>query len=56
MLNKIPTAVYLPWMFRADGLCEDALDRLLGLSVPQWSALAFAMVGASLAAALLRRR
>ncbi|MES2149657.1 MAG: disulfide bond formation protein B [Pseudomonadota bacterium] len=55
-LNKIPTATYLPWLFRADGLCEDARDTVLGLSVPQWSAVAFTVVTLALLAALLRRR
>lgn len=55
-LNKIPTAIYLPWLFQADGLCEDAVDKLFGLSIPQWSAIGFAVVTASLIYALLRRR
>jgi disulfide bond formation protein DsbB len=55
-LNKIPTATYLPWLFHADGLCEDARDLVLGLSVPQWSAVAFAVVTVALIATLLRRR
>jgi disulfide bond formation protein DsbB len=55
MLNKIPTATMLPWLFQADGLCEDARDLILGLSVPQWSAAAFAIVLAGLVAALARK-
>jgi disulfide bond formation protein DsbB len=55
-LNKIPTATLMPWMFRADGLCEDARDTLLGLSIPQWSALWFVVVGAALVYVLARRR
>ena len=55
-LNKIPSATYLPWLFRADGMCEDARDLVLGLSVPQWSAAAFAIVTIALVTALLRRR
>jgi disulfide bond formation protein DsbB len=56
VLNKIPTAEYLPWMFQADGLCEDARDTLLGLSIPQWSAVWFVIVTAALAYVLVRRR
>ena len=56
MLNKIPTAEYLPWIFRADGLCEDARDTLLGLSIPQWSAVWFVILSVGLAYILLRRR
>jgi disulfide bond formation protein DsbB len=55
VLNKIPTATALPWLFRADGLCEDARDTLFGLSVPAWSALWFAILTASLAWVLARR-
>ena len=56
VLNKIPTAEYLPWIFRADGLCEDARDTLLGLSIPQWSAVWFVILAAALAWVLVRRR
>ncbi len=56
MLNKIPSATMLPWLFRADGLCEDARDTLLGLSVPQWSGLWFVLLSVALGALLLRRR
>jgi disulfide bond formation protein DsbB len=43
-LNKIPTAEYLPWMFRAEGLCESATDTLFGMSIPQWSAVWFVLL------------
>ncbi|WP_323142327.1 disulfide bond formation protein B [Massilia phyllosphaerae] len=55
VLNKIPTATLLPWAFRADGLCEAALDNVLGLSVPQWSALWFVLLGLALVWVLARR-
>jgi disulfide bond formation protein DsbB len=55
VLNKIPTATMMPWLFRADGLCENATDTLLGLSVPQWSAVWFAILAAALAWVLARR-
>lgn len=55
VLNKIPTATMMPWIFRADGLCENATDTLLGLSVPQWSAVWFAILAAALAWVLARR-
>ena len=54
-LNKIPTATYLPFLFRADGLCEDALAPWFGLSIPQWSFLWFGLFALVLAWALLRR-
>lgn len=56
MLNKIPTAIYLPWIFQADGLCEDAVDTLFSLSIPQWSALWFAIISAALLFVLARRK
>jgi disulfide bond formation protein DsbB len=55
VLNKIPTATLLPSIFRADGLCEAALDDVLGLSVPQWSALWFVLLGLALVWVLVRR-
>ena len=56
ILNKWPTAVHLPWLFQADGLCESAVDKLLGLSIPQWSAVWFVILTVTLIYALLRRR
>lgn len=56
ILNKIPTATALPWLFRADGLCEDARDTLLGLSIPQWSAVWFVLLTAALVYLLVRRQ
>lgn len=55
-LNKIPTSTMMPWLFKAEGLCEDARDLVLGLSIPQWSAVGFALVTVGLAIALVRRR
>ena len=55
-LNKIPTATMLPWLFKADGWCEAATDKVVGLSVPQWSALWFVVLTLALAWVLLRRR
>ncbi len=55
MLNKIPTAEYLPWLFRADGLCEGATDKVLGLSIPQWSAVWFVILTVLLGWVLMRQ-
>ncbi|TFW32682.1 disulfide bond formation protein B [Massilia horti] len=54
-LNKIPTATMMPWVFRADGLCENAQGTLLGLSIPQWSAVWFTILTLSLVWVLARR-
>ncbi len=55
VLNKIPTATYLPWLFQADGLCENATDAIFGLSVPQWSAAWFVILAATMIWVLVRR-
>ncbi|WP_322405362.1 disulfide bond formation protein B [Massilia luteola] len=54
-LNKIPTATLLPWLFRADGLCEAAQETVFGLNVPQWSAVWFVILTLALAWVLVRR-
>lgn len=55
ILNKIPTATLLPWLFQADGLCENATDGLFGLSIPQWSAVWFVLLTLTLVWVLVRR-
>ena len=54
-LNKIPTATLLPGLFRADGLCEAAQETVLGLNVPQWSAVWFVLLTLALVWVLVRR-
>jgi len=44
VLNRIPTATVMPWLFKAEGLCESATDGLFGLSIPQWSAVWFVLL------------
>jgi disulfide bond formation protein DsbB len=56
ILNKIPTATMMPWLFQADGLCEDARDTLFGLSIPMWAALSFGALAVATAYLMLRRR
>ncbi|MES2018786.1 MAG: disulfide bond formation protein B [Pseudomonadota bacterium] len=55
MLNKIPTATMLPWLFRADGMCEAAGEPFFMLSVPHWSAIWFGLLTAALVMVLARR-
>ena len=55
-LNKVFTAQYLPFLLKADGLCEDATAPFFGLSIPQWSMLGFAVFTLALVWILLRRR
>lgn len=54
-LNTIPTARLLPFLFQADGLCTTEYPPILGLSIPQWSFLWFALFAVLLAFATLRR-
>ncbi len=56
MLNKIPTATYMPWLFRADGMCEAAGETFALLPVPYWSMVWFVALSAALLFALVRRR
>jgi len=56
MLNKVPTATMLPWLFQADGLCENATDGLFGLSIPQWSAIWFVLLTLALVWVLAAKR
>jgi disulfide bond formation protein DsbB len=55
-LNKIFTAQYLPFMFRADGLCEDATAPFFGLMIPQWALVWFVIFAIALAWTLARRK
>jgi disulfide bond formation protein DsbB len=54
-LNKIPTATMMPWLFRAEGLCESTTDTLFGLSIPMWAAIWFTILALSLVWVLARR-
>lgn len=55
-LNKIPTAELLPFMFKADGLCSTEYAPILGLSIPQWSLVWFAVFAIVLIWAALRQQ
>ncbi|HJV86801.1 MAG TPA: disulfide bond formation protein B [Noviherbaspirillum sp.] len=54
-LNKIATAEWLPWLFKADGLCSTEYEPLLGLSTPQWSLIWFSIFALLLIWAALRQ-
>ncbi len=54
-LNKIATAEWLPWLFKADGLCSTEYEPLLGLSTPQWSLIWFSFFALLLIWAALRQ-
>ncbi|MBX9799671.1 MAG: disulfide bond formation protein B, partial [Burkholderiaceae bacterium] len=40
----IPTAKLLPFLFQADGLCTTEYAPILGLSLPQWALVWFAVI------------
>lgn len=46
-LNKIFTARLLPTLFKADGMCSTEYEPILGLSIPQWSLVWFAVFALS---------
>jgi len=54
-LNTFPTARLLPSMFKADGLCSAGYEPILGLSIPQWSFVWFAIFAIVLGTLLFRR-
>lgn len=54
-LNTIPTATLLPVLFKADGLCATPYAPILGLSIPQWSLLWFALFMVVLARVVIKR-
>ncbi len=54
-LNTIPTAKLLPFLFQADGLCTTDYAPILGLSIPQWSLVWFALFVIVLGWAAFRR-
>ncbi|QWE09104.1 disulfide bond formation protein B [Polynucleobacter ibericus] len=42
-INQFQLVQNLPWLFKADGLCSAKLPAILGLQVPEWSLLWFAV-------------
>jgi len=55
-LNTIATAKMFPQLFRADGFCSTPYDPILGLSIPQWSLIWFAIIAIVLGRSLFKRR
>ena len=53
-LNTIPTARLLPFLFQADGLCTTEYAPIIGLSIPQWSLIWFAILAIVLGRTALR--
>lgn len=55
-VNRIPPAEWMPFLFKADGLCSTPYPPILGLDTPQWSLLWFTVFTIFLAWTALRRR
>ncbi len=37
IMNGLPPARWIPSVFKAEGYCNQALDRIWGLTLPEWS-------------------
>ncbi|MBC7489568.1 MAG: disulfide bond formation protein B [Glaciimonas sp.] len=57
LLNALPTATLLPSVFKVDAwaLCSAVYDPIIGLSIPQWSLMWFAMLTVILGKVLFHR-
>ena len=56
VVDGLPPAHWLPGVFKVAGLCETAYPPILGLTLPMWSLVAFAVAFISLALSLVRNR
>ncbi|WP_175940618.1 disulfide bond formation protein B [Caballeronia sp. BCC1704] len=56
VVDSLPPARWLPQVFKVAGLCETAYPPIFGLSLPQWSLVAFAIIFALVALSLRSRR
>lgn len=55
-LNKVLTAQWFPTLFQADGLCTTEYDPILGLSIPQWALVWFAIFAVVTATIAIAKR
>src|SRR5487761_1943305 len=44
IVNDLPTAKLLPWLFHASGDCAASHEPILGLQVPEWSLVWFGLL------------
>lgn len=54
-INQFQIAKAMPWLFQADGLCSAKLPAILGLQVPEWSLLWFAIFLLALVISFFRK-
>ena len=55
IVDALPPAKLLPSVFKVAGLCDTPYPPILGITLPQWSLLAFALIFLLVARSLLRR-
>ena len=56
IVDSLPPARWLPQVFKVAGLCETPYPPILGLSLPQWSLVAFAIIFLAVVASLRSKR
>lgn len=56
LVDNLPPAKWLPSVFRVAGLCETPYPPIAGLTLPQWSLVAYVLIVVSVGLSLLRRR
>jgi disulfide bond formation protein DsbB len=56
IVDNLPPARWLPQVFKVAGLCETPYPPILGLSLPQWSLVAFAIIFLAVVASLRSKR
>lgn len=55
-VNSLITAKWFPALFKSDGYCSEVLDRILGLTLPEWSLAWFMVFAFVFLIIMLRRR
>ncbi|WP_250451453.1 disulfide bond formation protein B [Caballeronia sp. ATUFL_M2_KS44] len=56
VVDSLPPARWLPQVFKVAGLCETPYPPILGLSLPQWSLVAFGIIFVLVLASLFSKR
>jgi protein dithiol:quinone oxidoreductase len=56
VVDSLPPAHWLPQVFKVAGLCETIYPPILGLSIPQWSLVAFVVIFLAIAGSLWSKR
>jgi disulfide bond formation protein DsbB len=56
IVDGLPPASWLPQVFKVAGMCETPYPPILGLSLPQWSLIAFVLIFVLVAASVRLKR